>query len=149
MGKRWQQKNLEKEMQMVLKHRIRCSILHIENKCKLKSTLLVKKKVKVTQSYPTLWKSPNTGQYTHHYLANTSAVMAGTRRNKQVQVQFSSVAQLCPTLWDPMNRSMPGLPVHHQLPDSTQTHAHRVGDAIQSSHPLLSPSAPVPNPSQH
>ena len=51
--------------------------------------------------------------------------------------QFSSVAQSCPTLWDPMNRSTPGLPVHHQLPEFTQTHVHRVGDAIQPSHPLL------------
>ena len=54
-------------------------------------------------------------------------------------VQFSSVAQSCPTLCDPMNRSTPGLPVHHQLPEFTQTHVHRVGDAIQPSHPLLSP----------
>ena len=53
-----------------------------------------------------------------------------------LNVQFSSVAQLCPTLCDPMNRSMPGLPVHHQLPEFTQTHVHRVGDAIQPSHPL-------------
>ena len=53
-------------------------------------------------------------------------------------VQFSSVAQSCLTLCDPMNRNMPGLPVHHQLPEFTQTHVHRVGDAIQSSHPLLS-----------
>ena len=63
--------------------------------------------------------------------------------------QFSSVAQSCPTLCDPMNRSMPGLPVHHQLPELTQTHVHRVGDAIQPSHPLSSPSPPAPNPSQH
>ena len=63
-------------------------------------------------------------------------------------VQFSSVAQSCPTLCDPMNRSTPGLPVHHQLPGFTQTHVHRVGDAIQPSHPLLSPSPPAPNPSQ-
>ena len=63
-------------------------------------------------------------------------------------VQFSSVAQSCPTLCDPMNHSTPGLPVHHQLPEFTQTHAHRVGDAIQPSHPLSSPS-PAPNPSQH
>ena len=57
--------------------------------------------------------------------------------------QFSSVAQSCLTLCDPMNRSMPGLPVHHQLPEFTQTHVHQVGDAIQPSHPLssLSPSA--------
>ena len=64
-------------------------------------------------------------------------------------VQFSSVAQSCPTLCDPMNHSTPGLPVHHQLPESTQTHAHQVGDATQPSHPLLSPSPPSPNPSQH
>ena len=64
-------------------------------------------------------------------------------------IQFSSVAQSCPTLCDPMNRTTPGLPVHHQLPELTQTHAHRVGDAIQPSHPLLCPSPPAPNPSQH
>ena len=63
--------------------------------------------------------------------------------------QFSSVAQSCLTLCDPMNRSTPGLPVHHQLPEFTQTHAHRVSDAIQPSHPLSSPSLPAPNPSQH
>ena len=66
-----------------------------------------------------------------------------------VSVQFSSVAQSCPTLCDPMNRSTPGLPVHHQLLEFTQTHVHRVGDAIQPSHPLSSPSPPAPNPSQH
>ena len=60
----------------------------------------------------------------------------------------SSVAQLCPTLCDPMNHSMPGLPVHHQLPESTQTHVHRVGDAIRPSHPLSSPP-PALNLSQH
>ena len=64
-------------------------------------------------------------------------------------VQFSSVTQSCPTLCDPMNRSMPGLTVHYQLPEFTQTHVHRVGDAIQPSHPLSSPSPPAPNPSQH
>ena len=64
-------------------------------------------------------------------------------------VQFSSVAQSCPTLCNPMNRSTPGLPVHHQLPEFTQTHVHRVSDAIQPSHPLSSPSPPAPNPSQH
>ena len=68
-------------------------------------------------------------------LANTSEI-----------IQFSSVTQLCPTLCDP---SMSGLPVHHQLPEFTQTHAHRVGDAIQPSHPLSSPSPPAPNPSKH
>ena len=64
-------------------------------------------------------------------------------------VQFSSVAQSCLTLCDPMNRSTPGLLVHHQLPEFIQTHVHRVGDAIQPSHPLSSPSPPAPNPSQH
>ena len=64
-------------------------------------------------------------------------------------VQFSSVAQSCPTLWDPMNRSMPGLPVYHQLPECTQTHVHWVGDAIQPSHLLSSPSPPALNLSQH
>ena len=64
-------------------------------------------------------------------------------------VQFSSVTQSCPTLCDPMNRSTTGLPVHHQLPECTQTHVHRVGDAIQPSHPLSCPSPPALNPSQH
>jgi len=64
-------------------------------------------------------------------------------------LQFSSVTQSCPTLCDPMNRSTPGLPVHHQLPEFTQTHIQGVSDAIQPSHPLSSPSPPAPNPSQH
>ena len=63
-------------------------------------------------------------------------------------VQFSSVTQSCPTLCDPMNCSMPGLPVHHQLLEFTQTHVHRVSDAIQPCHPLSSCS-PAPNPSQY
>ena len=63
--------------------------------------------------------------------------------------QFSSVAQSCPTFCDPMNRSTPSLPIHHQLPEFTQTHVHGVGDTIQLSHPLSSPSPPAPNPSQH
>jgi len=63
--------------------------------------------------------------------------------------QFTSVAQSCPTFCDPMNRSTPGLLFHHQLPEFTETHVHRVRDAIQPSHPLSSPSPPNPNPSQH
>jgi len=63
--------------------------------------------------------------------------------------QISSVTQSCPTLCNPMNRSMPDHPVHHQFPEFTQTHVHWVGDAIQPSHPLSSPSPPAPNPSQH
>ena len=64
-------------------------------------------------------------------------------------VQFISVAQSCLTLCDPMNHSRPGLRVHHQLLEFTQTHVHRVGDAIRTSHPLLSPFPPAPSPSQH
>ena len=64
-------------------------------------------------------------------------------------VQFSSVAQSCPTLCDPINCRTPGLPVQHQLLEFTQTHVHRVGDDIQPSHPLSSHSPPAPNPSQH
>ena len=77
--------------------------------------------------------------------------MGVSKKKEEIQlssVQFSSVSQSYPTLCDPMNRSTPGPPVHHQLPEFTQTHAHRVGDAIQPSHPLSSPS-PAPNPSQH
>ena len=64
-------------------------------------------------------------------------------------VQFSSVTQSCLTLCNPMNCSTPGLPVHHQLPEFTQTHVHRVSDANQPSHPWSSPSPPAPNLSQH
>ena len=69
--------------------------------------------------------------------------------NFTIKIQFSSVAQWCLTLCDPMNCSTPGLPVHHQLSEFTQTHVHWVSDAIQPSHPLSSPSPPAPNPSQH
>ena len=77
-----------------------------------------------------------------------SKAFTGCRLHDTVH-QFSSVAQSCPTLCDPMNRSTPGLPVHHQLLEFTQTHVHRVSDAIQPSHPRLSPAPPSPNPSQH
>ena len=66
-----------------------------------------------------------------------------------LMVQFSSVTQSYPSFCDPMNHSTPGLPVHHQLLEFTQTQVHRVSDAIQPSHPLLSPNPPAPNPSQH
>ena len=68
---------------------------------------------------------------------------------KKSHIQFNTVAQSCPTLCDPMNCSTPGLPVHHQLSEFTQTHVHWVGDSIQSSHPLLSPFPPALNLSQH
>jgi len=66
-----------------------------------------------------------------------------------MDIQFSSVAKLCLTLCDPMNRRTPNLPVHHQLPEFTQPPVHRVRDAIQPSHPLSFPSLPALNPSQH
>ena len=69
--------------------------------------------------------------------------------SRKNEVQFSSVAQSCPTLCDPMNRSTSGFPVHHQLPEFIQTHVHQVGNAIQLSHPLSSLSPPSPNSSQH
>ena len=71
------------------------------------------------------------------------------QKDQYDSVQFSSVTLSCPTLSDPMNHSMPGLPVHHQLLEFTQTHVHQVSDAIQPSHPLASPSPPAPNSSQH
>ena len=70
-------------------------------------------------------------------------------RHEGTSVQLSSVTQLCLTFCDPMNNTTPGLPVHHQLPEFTQTHVHQVGDAIQPSHLLSSPSPPAPNPAQH
>ena len=91
---------------------------------------------------------PVWGKRYHHKLIFFQIKLA-VPSNKKGSVQFSSVAQLCPTLCDSMNHSMPGLPLHHQLLEFTQTHVHQVGDAIQPSHPLLSPSPPAPNPSQH
>ena len=82
-------------------------------------------------------------------LSSNSYSSCGGMLTWHTSVQFSSVAQSCPTLCDLMNHSTPGLLIHHQLLEFTQTHVHRVGDAIQPSHPLLSPSPPVPNPSQH
>ena len=76
----------------------------------------------------------------HFFLISSTSVSS---------LQFSSVTQSCPTLCDPMNRCMPRLPVHHQLPEFTQTHVHQGSDAIQPSHLLSSPSPPAPNPSQH
>ena len=69
--------------------------------------------------------------------------------NNGLSDQIRSLGQSCPTLCDPMNCSTPGLPVHHQLPEFTQTHVHQGGGALQPSHPLSSPFPPAPNPSQH
>ena len=81
-------------------------------------------------------------------LHSTNCITMG-KIQPPLSFQFSSVAQSCPTLCDPMSYSTPGLPVHHQLLEFTLTHIHRVSDAIQLSHPLLSPSPPAPNSSQH
>ena len=95
------------------------------------------------------------GNFTNYPYLNTTLLIK--QQPKWVQgkmdhlssVQFSSVTQSCPTLCDPMTLSTPGLPVPHQLPEFTQTHVHRVSDAIQPSHPLSSPSPPASNPSQY
>ena len=78
---------------------------------------------------------------------NNSPSLSSSPANAHFEVQFSSVAQLCPTLCDPMNHSTPGLHVHHQILAFTQTCVHQVRDAIQPSHPLSSPSSPAPSPS--
>ena len=89
-------------------------------------------------------------QHSHRALRELRPSAPPQRRLRpSSSVQFSSVAQSCRTLCDPMNHSTPGLPVHHQLPEFTQTHVHRVRDAIQPCHPRSSPSPPAPNPSQH
>ena len=95
--------------------------------------------------------------FIHWYIISTVTIMKGILsvwslgqlNQYHLKTQFSSVAQLCLTLCDPMNHNTPGLPVRHQLPEFTQTHVHRVRDAIQPSHPRSSPSPPAPNPSQH
>ena len=93
-----------------------------------------------------LW---NLSQNHHSIVRELVHIIEANSDSAYVSVQFSSVAQLCPTLCDPMNCSTPGLPVHHQLPESTQIHVHRDGDAIQPSHPLSSPSPPALNLYQH
>ena len=94
------------------------------------------------------------GKRTSYLHSDTSCTTAEQGQNncsesESCSVQCNPVAQSCPTLCDPMNCSTPGLPVHHQLPEFTQTHVHQVSDASQPSHPLASPSPPAPNPSQH
>ena len=93
-----------------------------------------------------LWKIlKEMGMGPDHLTCLLRNLYAGRIRSDQIR----SVAQSCPTLCDPMNRRTPGFPVHHQLPEFTQTHVHQVSDAIQPSHPLSSPSPLAPNPSQH
>ena len=93
--------------------------------------------------------SSNTVSISFSLSSPSGAVLCVNWHNLLLSHQFSSVAQSCPTLFDPMNCCTPGLPVHHQLPEFTQTHMHRVSDAIQPSHSLSSPSSPALNPSQH
>ena len=98
-------------------------------------------------AFPTLqpcWKAGKLAMFSREVISLDIYV-----QSTDFNVQFSSVAQLCPTLCDPMNRSTLGLPVYHQHPEFTQSHVHRVSDAIQPSHPLSSPSPPAPNLSQH
>ena len=90
------------------------------------------------------WTSCISWRILYHWATWKLPVLGSVR-----SVQFSSVAQSYLTLCDPMNHSTPGLPVHHQLLEFTETHVHRVGDAMQPSHPLSSPSPPAHNPSQH
>ena len=92
------------------------------------------------------WRATVHGVAKSNYSVTTEQLL--TTQHKIYIVQFSSVTQSCLTLSDPMNRSTPGLPVHPQLQEFTQTHVHQVSDAIQSSHPLLSPFPPADNPSQ-
>ena len=94
-----------------------------------------------------LWHSAFFTIKLSHPYVTTGKTIALTRHYAVDQIR--SVTQSCPTLSDPMNRSTPGLPVHHQLPEFTQTHVCQVSDAIQPSHPLSSPSPPEPNPFQH
>ena len=85
----------------------------------------------------------------HRFLCITDLSQDSNKSHTLLVVQFNSVAQSCPTFCDPMDCSTPGLPVHQQLPEFTQTHVHRVGDAIQLSYPMSSPSPPTFNLSQH
>ena len=97
--------------------------------------------------YRTVYNTQDT-EATYFYIDELMKMMWYWYKMKY-SVQFSSVAQSCPTLCDLWIVARPGLPVHHQLPEFTQTHVHRVSDAIQPSHPLSSPSPSAPNPSQH
>ena len=97
-----------------------------------------------------IWKDPDAGKdWRQEEKGTTGWDSCITSPTQWASVQFSSAAQSCLTLCDPMNRSTPGLPVHHQLPESMQTHVHWVGGALQPSHPFSSPSPPALNLSQH
>ena len=118
-----------------------------------------REEVKQCSKTETYWKESEHFRANDHRRWPLKGVLHGdnephTNHNKKKDMEakcfrYNSVAQSCPTLCDPMNRSTPGLPVRHQLPEFTQTHVHQVGDAIQPSHPLSFPFPPAPNPSQH
>ena len=131
--------------------RVTCVSMFLPHASKI-STKYKEQKSKIFEDY----RNSEPGERVHERMMKESC-KEGQNSNTQntvprypeSSVQFSSVAQSCPTLCDPKNRSMPGLPVHHQLPESTQTHVHWVSDAIQPSHPLSSSSPPALNLSQH
>ena len=120
--------------------------------CILRADSVLSHFTDVTQSSELLRGSSNNPNYLFIYywrITGLQNFVVFCQTSTWISHQFSSVAQSCQTLCNPMNSSMPGLPVRHQLPEFIQTHVHQVGDAIQPSHPLSSPSPPAPNPSQH
>ena len=114
----------------------------------LRNVFLTKWKKKNCMQINISMKQKQTYRYREQICSCQTRKWVGVGKDWKFETQFSSVTQLCPTLWNPKNRSMPGLPVHHQLPDFTQTHVHWVSDAIQTSHSLSSPS-PALSLSQH
>ena len=98
-------------------------------------------------SWASITWQPVSGALKNHVLSDKKPWLQ--RKDAILSDQIRAVTQSCLTLCDSMNLSTPGLPVHHQLPEFTETHVHRVSDAIQPSYPLSSPSPPAPNPSQH
>ena len=120
-----------------------------EKKVRIYLNLIWERKKGVTNGFQSLALALETDGVVINLYGKVMSKIDLRRNHETVSVQFSSVAQSCLTLCDPMNRSTPGLPVNHQLPEFTQIHVHRVSDAIQPSHPLSSPSPPAPNPSQH
>ena len=118
-------------------------ILHACKKTVLKPDII--EKIKQASGVYSLWNRSCFAKSFHFCLRFKGFV----NKMSHLFYQFSSVVQLCPTVCDPMDCSTPGLPVHHQLPELTQTHVHRVGGAIQPSLPLSSPSPPAFSLSQH
>ena len=132
------QGNTKRKFQTNVSHKFDIKNFHSH---RYKSTKWIQLCIKTSPD--SFWSLPKSGHITYLFKGFKWIMYTDS------SVQFSSVTQSCPTLFDPMNHSTPGLPFHHKLPEVTQTHAHRAGDAIQPSHPLSSPSPPAPNPSQH